>query len=140
MSANAFVDTSILVYARDLGAGEKQVRAAELLDELWMDRSGRISAQVLNEYFVTVTRKLKPGLSPDDAWADLVALNAWGPIPSDWQLIERAYRILTSHQLSWWDALVVAAAQSADCEILYSEDLSAQQIYGGLRVVNPFTA
>ena len=139
MSVKAFVDTNILVYARDAGAGAKQGRAAVLLDELWSNRSGRISAQVLNEYFVTVTRKLSPGLSAEEAWSDLVALSVWNPIPWDWKLMERARRIFSVYKLSWWDALVVAAAESADCEILYSEDLSAKQMYGNLRVVNPFS-
>ena len=138
MSDRAFVDTNILVYARDRGAGEKQVRAETLMRGLWELRQGRVSILVLNEYFVTVTQKLKPGMSRDDAWADVAALQAWGPVPMDWKLLERGRLLQQAHALSWWDALIVAAAQTAGCDMLYSEDLSDGAILGGVRVVNPF--
>jgi predicted nucleic acid-binding protein len=138
MSDKAFVDTNIFVYARDKGAGDKHGKAEELVSKLWETRGGRISVQVLNEYFVTVTQKLKPGLPPDDAWAEMVLLRSWEPVPMDWKLIERGRSIFKQHKLSWWDALIVAAAQSAACNILYSEDLADKQIIDGVRIVNPF--
>ena len=82
MNDNIFVDTNILLYARDASETEKQKIAAEKLDRLWDQQNGRLSTQVLNEYFVKVTRKLKPGLSPEEAWDDVEALNAWDPLPS----------------------------------------------------------
>lgn len=139
MSDKVFVDTNILVYARDRAAGEKQVRADALMRELWENRSGCVSVQVLNEYFVTVTQKLRPGMARDDAWADLVALQAWSPVPMDWKLLEQGRRLQQEHALSWWDALIVAAAQLANCAVLYSEDLAAGAVLGGVRVVNPFS-
>jgi predicted nucleic acid-binding protein len=138
MSGSAFVDTKVLVYARDKGAGDKQARAESLLLELWESRRGRVSIQVLNEYFVTVTRKLKPGMSADEAWADLSLLQAWAPVPLDWRLVERGRSIHKEHRLSWWDALVVAAAQRCDCEVLYSEDMAHGSTIGGVRIENPF--
>ena len=138
MSDNAFVDTNILVYARDAGAGEKQVRAAALLDELWRSRRGRLSVQVLNEYYVTVTQKLRPGMPHEAAWSDLVALRAWSPVSLDWPLMEQAHLLRGQHALSWWDALVVAAAETADCATLYSEDLTHGATYGRVQVINPF--
>jgi predicted nucleic acid-binding protein len=138
MSDNAFVDTNILVYARDAGAGEKQVLAAALLDELWRSRRGRISVQVLNEYYVTVTQKLRPGMPQEAAWSDLVALRAWDPVPLDWPLMEQAHWLHGQYALSWWDALVVAAAEMADCATLYSEDLTHGAAYGRVQVINPF--
>ncbi len=138
MTGNAFVDTNVLVYARDKGAGEKQVLAESLLLELWESRQGRVSIQVLNEYFVTVTRKLKPGMSIDEAWADLSLLKAWEPVPLDWRVVERGRSIHRDHRFSWWDALIVAAAQICDCQVLYSEDMSHGTIIGGVRIVNPF--
>jgi predicted nucleic acid-binding protein len=138
MSDSAFVDTNILVYARDLAAGEKQRRAEALMAELWETRRGRISVQVLNEYLVTVTQKLKPGLSRAEAWADLELYGAWSPTPLDWKLLQSARRLAEAHSLSWWDALIVAAAVSSRCAVLYSEDLAHGEIYGGARVVNPF--
>lgn len=138
MSDKAFIDTNILVYARDKGAGAKQLKAESLIGDLWESRRGRVSIQVLNEYFVTVTRKLKPGMTMREAWADVVSLRAWEPVPMDWPLLEKGQRVLREHDLSWWDALVIAAAATAGCQVLYSEDLGAGRIYGDVRVVNPF--
>lgn len=139
MSDSAFVDTNVLVYARDLAAGAKQQRAEALMAELWETRRGRISVQVLNEYLVTVTQKLKPGLSRAEAWADIELYEAWSPTPMDWKLLQSAHRLADAHSLSWWDALIVATAVSSRCEILYSEGLAHGEVCGGVRVVNPFS-
>lgn len=139
MSANAFVDTNVLVYARDLAAGAKQRRAEALMTELWESRRGRISVQVLNEYLVTVTQKLKPGLSRAEAWGEIELYEAWSPLPMDWKMLQSARQLADAHALSWWDALVVAAARSSHCAVLYSEDLAHGEVYGGVRVVNPFS-
>lgn len=138
MSGNCFVDTNILVYARDPSAGEKHRVAQQLIDTLWQSNRGRVSVQVLNEYLVTVTRKLNPGMSFTEAWQDVSALAAWEPLPMDWSLVEMARIIHVEHGLSWWDALILAAAGKAACEVVYSEDLASGAVYGGVRVVNPF--
>lgn len=138
MPDNAFVDTNILVYARDPGAKTKHRIAFDLVDRLWTERTGRISVQVLSEFYVCVTRKLKPGLSEAEAWQDLELLRAWNPAPTDWKLMRRACELAQAHAFSWWDALIVASALAQDCKLLYSEDLQHGQRVDGLRIINPF--
>lgn len=140
MSDKCFVDTNILVDARDAGAGVKHTKADALIRELWATRSGRLSVQVLNKYFVTVTRKLRPGLSSAEAWADMESLRAWEPVAMDWRLLEKGRKIFTSHSLSWRDSLILAAAETSGANILYSEDLQHGATYGGVTVVNPFAS
>jgi len=138
MSANTFVDTNILLYARDTSEPEKQRLAAERLDALWEARTGRLSVQVLSEYFVNATAKLNPGLSREEAWDDIEALSVWDPLPIDLPLIQRSYAIQGRYGLSWWDSLIVAAAEATDCTRLLSEDLSHGVEYLGIVVENPF--
>jgi predicted nucleic acid-binding protein len=138
MIATVFVDTNVFVCARDAAAGPKQAMAAAWLEHLWRAEAGRTSAQVLSEYFITVTRKLSPGMSADQAWEDVVSLLTWNPQAMDAALLQRGREIGKSHRLSWWDSLVVAAAQLQDCALLLSEDLPEGQ-YGGVTVHSPFT-
>ncbi|QXD25867.1 PIN domain-containing protein [Opitutia bacterium ISCC 51] len=138
MTDRVFVDTNILVYSKDLGAGSKHEKANELVHKCWGNRSGVISIQVLNEYFVTVTRKLKPGLDPQVAWRDISLLRTWQLIQLDWMLLDRAHDIFSDHSVSCWDAQTVAAAQVADCKFLYTEDLNHGEKFGKLVVQNPF--
>jgi predicted nucleic acid-binding protein len=95
------VDTNVLVYARDASEPAKQARASEWLRELWLEQRGRTSAQVLSEYYTTVTRKLRPGLTPDEAWDDVTALFAWQPQKIDRLVLENAREIERRHALSW---------------------------------------
>jgi predicted nucleic acid-binding protein len=139
MTAAVFVDTNVFVYARDTRDPVRQARAAQWLEHLWRTRAGRLSVQVLNEYFDTTTRKLVPGLSRDEAWQDVqLLLLGWRPRALDGQLLERAYALARGHRLSWWDALIVAAAQLQDCVILLTEDLQDGTAFGGVTVRNPF--
>jgi predicted nucleic acid-binding protein len=138
MTDRFFVDTNIFVYARDASFPDKQAKAHEILAKLWQDRSGRLSLQVCSEYYVTVTRKLKPGLEPDSAWSDLEALRAWEPLATDFATLQRARETEVRYGLSWWDSMIVASACLAECTRILSEDLSGGQEYFGLRVVNPF--
>lgn len=112
--------------------------ASVRIDELWESRNGRISTQVLNEYFVNVTRKLDPGLPAQEAWDDLEALSAWDPVAIDFPILSRAYAVSERYGLSWWDSLIVAAAVSAECGRILSEDLSHGASYFGIAVENPF--
>lgn len=137
MSATCFVDTNVLVYSRDAAVPKKQERAEAWLRHLWATGRGRVSVQVLQEYYVTVTRKLDPGLSADEARADVRALFAWQPIAADDSVFERAWSVQDRFRLSWWDALIVATAQAAGAEILLSEDMQDGQDFDGLRVTNP---
>lgn len=133
-----FVDTNVLVYARDASEPEKQHQAARWLQALWTERSGRLSAQVLNEYYVVVTEKLRPGLNRDQARADIRDLMAWDPVCTGRVVVEGAWVVQDRHGLSWWDALVVSAAQIAGCAFLLTEDLEHGRDLGGIRVVDPF--
>lgn len=137
--APVFVDTNVLVYLRDARDPEKQLAAAEWMAMLWDTRRGRVSEQVLHEYYVTVTAKLDPGLSAEEARDDVAALAAWNPVGVA-GLIEDAWRVEDRWGLSFWDAMIVAAARGQACGILLTEDLSHGQELGGLRVVSPFRA
>jgi predicted nucleic acid-binding protein len=140
MTAAVFVDTNVFVYARDASEPAKQPRAAEWLEQLWIDHRGRTGVQVLNEYYVTVTRKLRPGMAPDEAWADVRALLTWEPQPVDRDLVVRARDIERRLDLSWWDAMIVAAAQLQNCTLLLTEDLQDGWSCEGVTVCNPFKA
>ncbi len=138
MSVKYFVDTNILVYARDSTESEKQPIAKQWLTYLWQQESGRISTQVMNEYYVTVTQKLKPGLSREQARADLWALAVWQPLEISTQLIEASWDIQDQYAYSWWDTLVITAALFLDCKYLLSEDMQHQQKINKLTIMNPF--
>ena len=138
MSDKTFVDTNIFVYSRDSSEPEKQEKAVDLLARLWKERTGRVSVQVCNEYFVTVTQKLKPGLEPEEAWEDIVSLAAWEPTSIDMKSLHKAREIQRKYQLSWWDSLIVASAFLSGCTTIVSEDLNPGQIYFGIEAFNPF--
>ncbi len=133
-----FVDTNVLVYARDSSDPPKQARALEWMKHLWEAGTGRISVQVLEEFYVTTTRKLKPGLAPEDARADVRDLSVWRPVPIGETALEVAWTLEDRFALSFWDALIVAAAHVADCRHLLTEDLEAGVDYDGVRIVDPF--
>ena len=138
MRANCFVDTNILVYARDNSEPEKQSGAEQWLGFLWARELGRISAQVMNEYYVTVTQKLKPGLAKEQARADLRALAVWQPLEISAVLIESSWDIQDRYGYSWWDTLVISSALFLDCAYLLSEDMKHEQTIGNLTIINPF--
>jgi predicted nucleic acid-binding protein len=138
MSDRYFVDTNILMYAHDASAGEKHERAKALVEELWRDRTGVVSTQVLQELAVNLRKTAR---RPLDAGAtrDIVAdYLAWQVIVNGGESILEAIDLETRYQISFWDALVVHAAHMSGAEVLYSEDLSNGQTYGSVRVVNPF--
>lgn len=139
MTAPVFVDTNVFLYARDASEPMKQPRAATWLEYLWREQLGRTSVQVLSEFYVNATRKLDPGLPSDVAWDDVQALLAWGPHPVDEALMRRGREIEQRHRLSWWDSLVLAAAQLQACALLLSEDLQDGAVYGSVTVRSPFT-
>jgi predicted nucleic acid-binding protein len=138
MSELTFVDTNILVYVRDADQVQKQEIAARCLQRLWQDRAGRLSVQVLSEYYVRLTQKLKPGLDADDAWDDVQALMSWAPQPINCEVLNRAREIERRYRTSWWDATIVAAAQSQSCAVLLSEDFQHGMVFGQVTVRNPF--
>ena len=138
MTARVFVDTNVFVYVRDATEPDKQSRAAEWLAALWRARAGRTSVQVLNEFYVTTTQKLAPGLDRALARQDVKSLLAWQPEALDARVTEAAFIEQDAFRLSFWDALIVAAARKAGCTHLLSEDLHDGQDLGKLVVVNPF--
>ncbi len=135
---STFVDTNVLVYLRDQRDPAKQEQAGRWLRRLWADGTGRLSTQVLGEYYVTVTRKLEPPMAPSDAAADVEDLMHWRPQPVDADLVRRALRVQGDHGLSYWDSLIVAAAQTLEVDHLLTEDLHDEGRYGGVTVLNPF--
>jgi predicted nucleic acid-binding protein len=138
MSARVFVDSNVLVYQRDSSEERKQTQADSWIRRLWETRSGRISYQVLHEYYVNVTSKLKPGLSAEEAQEDVRNLMAWKPLALDWPILDGAFVMEQRFELSFWDALIVSAAQRAECPYLITEDFQAGQDLDGVLVVNPF--
>ncbi len=138
MSGNVFVDTNVIVYSRDAGAGPKQAAATGWLSYLWETRRGRTSFQVLKEYYFTVTEKLKPGISPEIARNDVRSLLAWQPVRVNGRILHGAWDVQDRYRLSWWDALVVSAAEEGKCRYLLTEDLQPGQTIGSLTIVNPF--
>lgn len=138
MTEAYFVDTNLLVYFRDASEVEKQIKAAAWLAFLWESRLGRLSVQVLNEYYTIVTRKLEPGLSREAARSDIRDLLAWRPLALDEGVVRKAWSLEDQFSFSWWDALIVSAAQFLGSSFLLSEDLQDGQDLGGLKVVNPF--
>ncbi|HZZ39464.1 MAG TPA: PIN domain-containing protein [Acidobacteriaceae bacterium] len=137
MSAPVFVDSNVLIYWVDGDDPEKQRIAALWIEELWRSRSGRISFQVLQEFFYAATRR-KPDMA-EPIRAEVRSLLAWHPVSPDGALLERAWKVQDRYRLSFWDALIVAAAKAAQCGWLLTEDLQADQDLDGIVVVNPFT-
>jgi predicted nucleic acid-binding protein len=138
MSVPLMVDANVLVYADDVSEPQKHQRSAEWLDLLWSSHRGRVSTQVLNEYYVTVTRKLAHGLSQGDARASVRRYQLWQPWQVDHQTVETAWGIEARFGVHYWDALVVASAQQSGCRYLLTEDLQHGQTIGAVTVLNPF--
>ena len=139
MTAICFVDTNILVYACDPGNPRKQSLARDWVHHLWKKQAGRISTQVLKEYYQVVTRKLEPGLAPEKARADIRELYTWQPVDIDLEVLELAWALEDQANYSWWDILILAAAQRAKCQYLLSEDLQSGHAINNLTIINPFT-
>jgi predicted nucleic acid-binding protein len=140
MKAKVFVDANILVYCWDASEPGKQQQALAWMEYLWRQRTGRLSFQVLQEFYITVTAKLAPGLPREEAVAEVRTLLAWQPSVVDARTLEAAWLVQAQHRLGWWDALIVAAAHLAGCRYLLSEDFQDDQTLGQVRVVNPFRA
>lgn len=138
MNDSVFVDTNILLYARDSGQPMKQPVAENWLKTLWRERRGRISFQVLQEYYVNATQKLKPGLPKEQARRDVRNLCFWNPVRTDVALLESAWDLADRFGFSWWDAQIVAAARFAQCPVLLSEDMQHGLNVDGTLILNPF--
>lgn len=139
MTGTLFVDTNVFIYSRDAREAEKLPRARQWLEYLWREQLGRTSVQVLTEYYNAMTRKMRPAVAPERAWESVDALFSWNPQASDRALLERGRAVEERYELSWWDSLVVAAAQLQACSVLLTEDLQDRCTYGTVTVLNPFT-
>lgn len=140
MNDRVFIDTNILLYARDVGQPAKQLIAHAWMTSLWRTRQGRLSFQVLQEFYVNATQKLKPGLPVLLARQDIRSLLAWRPVKNDSALIESAWMLADRYGFSWWDAQIVAAARRADCRILLTEDMQHRMEVDGMLLLNPFAS
>lgn len=138
VNAPVFVDSSILLYTRDASEGEKQLRADEWMVHLWRSRSGRLSYQVLHEFYIAVTRRLDPGMSPEEARQEIRHLLTWRPIPVDGPVMEGAWGLESRYGLSFWDATIVSAALLTDCRFLLTDQLRHGLDFDGVEVINPF--
>jgi predicted nucleic acid-binding protein len=140
MRDRVFVDTNVLIYAYDIDAGEKHGRAKGLLAGLWEADGGIISTQVLQEFYVNVTAKIPTPIAPARARGVLSAYRAWQVEQSSLDTILFASELQERHQLSFWDAMIVAAASNGGAETLLTEDLNHGQVIEGVRVRNPFVS
>lgn len=137
MSA-VFVDTHVLLYSEDGADSAKQTQAIAWLQRLWQRRLGRLSTQVLNEFYVNATRKIKPAMPAGDARAEVRRYQRWEPWAIDHATVESAWSVESRYGLKYCDALIVAAAQAQGCRYLLSEDLQHQQQFDSVQVLNPF--
>jgi len=136
MTAPVFVDTNVFIYALDKADPRKHQSAQMWKAELWKSRRGRISFQVIHEFYARTIQKW-PALRLEvrSATRDLLE---WHPIVMDSEILETAWGIHDGYKISFWDALIVAAAKAASCRYLLTEDLQADQELDGVVVVNPF--
>ena len=134
----AFVDTNVIAYAYDTATEVKRRASLPLIQELWASRNGCISIQVLQELFVTLTRKLARPLEVETARRVTRTMSDWtvhAPVVAD---VDAAIQLHQHHRISFWDAMIVQSAAALGCDTLYSEDLNPGQRYEGVLVVNPF--
>jgi predicted nucleic acid-binding protein len=133
-----FVDTNVLLTSEDGAHPHKQARAIAWLTELWQRRCGRLSTQVLSEFYLNATRRVQPPMAAGDARAEVRRYQRWSPWVVDHATVETAWAIESRFGLSYGDALVVAAARHLRCRYLLSEDLEHGQRLDDVEVVNPF--
>lgn len=140
IDSRSFIDTNVLLYAYDTSDEDRHPVAAALVGELGARRQAAVSVQVLQEFYVNVTRKIAVPLSPDVAIERLQTLSRWpvhAPSAAD---VSAAARLSKDAQLSFWDAMVIHSAAQLRCNVLWSEDLNAGQQILGIEIRNPFSA
>jgi predicted nucleic acid-binding protein len=137
MSDVVFVDSNILICAHDADAGPKRDRAVESLRLLWESGAGRLSVQVLQEFYVNVTRKLATSVARSTAREVVSSYGAWVHEPTTPDTVTRAIDIAEMAQIIFWHALIVASAEQVQATHVYSEDLNAGRIIAGVKIVNP---
>jgi predicted nucleic acid-binding protein len=138
MNAKTFVDTNVMIYAHDVDARAKHEIAKGVLRELWSLRAGTLSIQVLQEFYINVTRKIAAPLSKSSARAIVDSYAVWC-VDTTLTEISAAFRIEDEAAISFWDALIIAAARKAGADRILTEDMNAGQIISGVRIENPFS-
>ncbi len=135
-----FVDTNVLLYGVDEKDSVKRGMAQAWLAQCWRRQCGRVSTQVLNEFYINVRRKFRGVLSDEGARAEVRRYQTWRPWTIDQPTVESAWAVESRFGFHYWDALMVAAAQQQGCSIFLSVDLQHNQQLGSVRVLNPFIA
>ncbi len=139
MNGRTFVDTNILIYAHDVDAKAKQQTAKSVLRELWREHTGALNVQVLQEFYVNVTRKIARPISKESARLVVTIYSAWC-VDTTHAEISTAFQIEDVSKISFWDALIVASALKSGADRILSEDLNPGQVIAGIRVENPFAS
>ncbi|HTA44710.1 MAG TPA: PIN domain-containing protein [Bryobacteraceae bacterium] len=134
---SVFVDTNVLLYSFDSRHPSKNKQATHWLDYLWGTSNGRMSWQVLNEFYENAVRKF--GVLPSEARKAVSVFSMWQPSGIDFVLVQRAWHWMDHAHLSYWDSLILASAERLGCSLLLSEDFQDGREYGAVRVVSPFT-
>lgn len=140
MIGPVFVDTNVFVYRHDNSVPTKQSRAEQWITLLIHSRTGRLSLQVLQELYATLTRKAMLNFDQSEARKIVEMLATWQPVVTDLTLLERAWLLQERYAVSWWDSLIVAAAQTCRCKVLLTEDLQHGQEFGAVQVIDPFAS
>lgn len=135
-----FVDTNILLYAHDRSAGLRHERARQLVEQLWASGQGVLSTQVLQELCINLRRKIARPIPVEEIRRIIQDYLSWEIVINDSASVLQALEIELRYQTSFWDALILQAAESSGAAILYSEDLATGQKYGAVQVVNPLGA
>ncbi len=139
MKDKIFLDTNIIVYAHDRSSKDKHAVARDIMDYLWENRKGVISVQVLQEFFVCVTKKILKPLAIKNARVILEYLSTWNVVTNDKYITLKAIDIQERYRLSFWDSLIIQAALQGQARLLLSEDLPGGQVEKDLKILNPFT-
>lgn len=139
MSGKTFIDSNVLIYGHDVDAGPKHEIAKGILRTLWTERTGVLSAQVLQEFYVNVTRKLRTPLDKAAARNVLSSYSVWCVAATTPEDILAASRIEETNRIGFWDALIITLAAKTGADRLLSEDLNPNQSIVGVTISNPFT-
>ena len=139
MTGPLFVDANVFLYASDNDEPVKQARAIAWLDRLWQEETGRTSVQVLSEYYVNLKKLPGVRLPEHEAWTRVAKYFTWGPQAVNETLFRHAREIEQRWRVSWWDSMVVAAAQMQYCSVLLTEHLQDGMAFGSVKVRSPFT-
>jgi len=135
-----FIDTSVLILSEDGAHPDQREQVLACLRELWRTRRGRVSTQVLNDFYRLVTTRISPAMPNGDARAEVRRYQRWNPWAIDHATVESAWSIESRFGLAYADALIVAAAKAQGCTVLLSLDLPHEQVYDSVQVLNPLLA